>query len=152
MATTKRGNPHIEKNFWDKEKAREMALRSHEARTKKKELANAFKATRSLVDFAAPKELVNESIMEFWKRRGVARDRITPLMAETTPMYAEAIAQKDIKTLKIIYELYGVTFESNKEHNVKVSLSNDDDKPLKHDISGGLKIEFVEKKPEPIET
>lgn len=148
---TKRGNPHIEKNYWNSDKAKEMAKRSHEARTKKKELASAFKALRALVDKAAPKELLTEKVVEFWRIHGVARDQITPLMAETTPIYADAISNRDIKTLDMLYKLYGISFESTKEHNVKVALSNDDDKPLKHDVSGGLTIEFAEKKPEPIE-
>ena len=56
--------------------------------------------------------------------------KITPMMAEITPIYSAAIRDGDLVALERIYRLLGVTFESNKEHNINVSVGNTDDKPF----------------------
>lgn len=146
----KRGNPRIKEIGFKQnpEKARAAAKRSAEVRREK---ANTFKTAKALVDAQACDDLLNPAVVKFWAMRGVPKSKITPMMAEIAPIYNDAVGKKDMATLERIYKLFGVMFESDKENNVKVSLANDNGEPLKHDISGGLKITFEEKKPEPIE-
>lgn len=142
----KGGNPDLKP--YTPEKAREAAMKSAEVRRAK---ASTFRAVRAIVDSCAPNSIVSDKIADFWEKHGVKRKDITPMMAEITPIYANAVAQGDMSTLERVYRLLGISFESNREHNVKVSLENADDKPLKHDISGCLEITFEEVKPEPVE-
>lgn len=142
----KGGNPDLKP--FTSEKARAAGKRSGEVRNKK---ASTFRAARAIIDTAAPDTIVSDAIADFWAKHGVNRDDITPMLAEITPIYAKAVKDADMATLERVYKLIGISFESNREHNVKVSLENADDKPLKHDISGGLSITFEEVKPESIE-
>lgn len=142
----KGGNPDLKP--FTPEKARAAGKRSGEIRHKK---ASTFRAARAIIDSCAPNSIVNDKIADFWIKHGVNREDITPMMAEITPIYANAVAQSDMATLERVYKLLGISFESSREHNVKMSLENADDKPLKHDISGGLSITFEEVKPEPVE-
>ena len=142
----KGGNPDLKP--FTPEKARAAGKRSGEIRHKK---ASTFRAARAIIDSVAPDKIVSEKIRDFWEKHGVGRDEITPMLVEITPIYANAVAQGDMATLERVYKLIGISFESSREHNVKVSLENADDKPLKHDISGGLSITFEEVKPEPVE-
>lgn len=87
---------------------------------------STFKATSAITDTRAPDEMVNKTVEQFWKMRNVERDDITPMMAEVTGLYANAVYNnKDepltlmerIAVLERIYKLFGIAFESNKEHN-----------------------------------
>lgn len=144
----KAGNPKI--NEINKstritpEKAREYQRRSCEARKKN---CSAFAAVRALIDEQATPTLTPEPVIKFWEAHCVPRDKITPLMAEITPIYSAAIRDGDIVTLERIYRLLGLTFDSNREHNINVSVGNRDDKPfeIKYIVDG------IEKAPEIIE-
>lgn len=144
----KGGNPDLVKYRFTSEKAKLAQKRSTEVQKQKH---SVFKTVRSIVDDPAPDSIVNDAIIAFWKMRGIPRSKITPMMAELTPIYAKAVRECDMFVLERIYKLLGLSFESTKEQNVTVALSNAEDKPLKHDISGGLAIEFVEVQPEPVE-
>ena len=146
----KGGNPDLVKYRFTSgsERAKKAQIRSVEVQKQKH---SVFKTVRAIVDDPAPDSIVNEAIITFWKMRGIPRSKITPMMAELTPIYAKAVREADIFVLERIYKILGLSFESTKENNVSVALSNADDKPLQHDISGGLAIEFVEVKPEPVE-
>ena len=146
----KGGNPDLAKYRFTSgsERAKKAQIRSVEVQKQKH---SVFKTVRAIVDDPAPDLLLNDNIVLFWKMRGIPRSKITPMMAELTPIYANAVNKADIFVLERIYKILGLSFESSKEQNVNVALSNADDKPLKHDISGGLAIEFIEVKPEPVE-
>ena len=144
----KRGNPNIAKTQFNSERAREAARRSAEVRREK---SNTFKTAKALVDGEATKDMLNDSVVKFWAMRGVPKNKITPMMAEIAPIYNDAVRNHDMATLERVYRLFGVMFESDKENNVKVSLKNADGQPLKHEVSGGLVIQFEEVKPEPLD-
>lgn len=133
------GNPHIneinQKTRFTSANAKAFAEKSHEARRKKKLM---FQSLRALVDEQAPEEMLPPGVVEFWKRHGVPKDSITPIMAETTPIYADAINARDLPTLATLYRLYGVTFESTREHNVNVAVGNAEDKAfeIKYVVGG----------------
>ena len=144
----KGGNPDLVKYRFTSESAKKYSGMAAEARKRK---YSVFATVRSIVDDPAPDSFINDAIVTFWKLRGIPRSKITPMMVELTPVYAKAVKEADILVLERIYKLLGLAFESTKEQNVNVALSNAEDKPLKHDISGGLAIEFIEVKPEPVE-
>ena len=144
----KGGNPDLVKYRFTSEKAKIAQKRSTEVQKQKH---SVFKTVRSIVDDPAPDSIVNDAIIQFWKMRGIPRSKITPMMAELTPIYAKAVREADMFVLERIYKLLGLSFESTKENNVNIALSNAEDKPLKHDLSGGLSIEFIEVTPEPVE-
>lgn len=112
---------------FNSETARIANKKSHEAKRRK---CSAFNAVRPLVDETAPVAMLPDGVVKFWENHGVSRDSITPLMAEITPIYAAAIKEGDIGTLERVYRLLGLTFDSNREHNINVSLGNKDDKPF----------------------
>lgn len=130
------------------EAASRAGKRSAEVRREK---GQTFKTAKALVDAQASDDLLNPAVVKFWAMRGVPKDKITPMMAEISPIYNDAVVKKDMATLERVYRLFGVMFESDKENNVKVALENADGNPLKHDISGGLNITFETKQPEPLE-
>lgn len=144
----KRGNPNIREvakgTYFTSERARECALKSVEAKRKK---ANIFANVRPMVDFCVAAEKLNQSIVDFWEARNVPKECITPVLADITPTFAEAIANHDWSTLHDIYKFLGLSFESTKEQNVKLAFEN----KLGVEASGELVINFVEKQPEPIE-
>ena len=125
------GNPRINDTNVStritKENAREYQRRANEAR--KKNYAQ-WKSVQVMVNETAPDALLPAPVVDFWAKHGIERDRITPQMAEITPIYAAAIRDADFATLERIYRLFGLTFESNKEHNVNVVVGNKDDKPF----------------------
>ena len=125
------GNPRINKTNVStritKDNAREFQKRSAESR---KRNCSAFAAVRALIDQQATEQLLPDPVVKFWAAHCVPKDKITPMMAEITPIYSEAIRQGDLVALERIYRLLGVTFESNKEHNINVSVGNTDDKPF----------------------
>lgn len=144
------GNPRIvefsKKTRFTKENAREMNRRSHEAQRRK---ASAFASVRALIDETAPAEMLPAPVVDFWKKHGVERDSITPLMAEITPIYAAAIRDGDMGTLERVYRLLGVTFDSNREHNINLSVGNTDERAFEINyIVNGEKIEAEEVSPE----
>lgn len=135
----KGGNPDIKQHQFNSETAREAAYKSAEARRRK---YSAFSAVRPIIDEVAPDEMLPESIVTFWRKHGVERDKITPMMAEITPIYASAIQAQDIAVLERVYKLLGLTFDSNREHNINVSLGNKEDKPFEINyIVGGQKVD-----------
>lgn len=140
----KGGNPDIRKYSFDSERAKAAAAKSRESRKQK---AAQWRSVRSLIDSTAPVELRSPAMVDFWKKHGVDEKEITPMMAELTPIYADAIKNHDLDSLERIYKLFGLTFDSTKEQNLKVAFEN----PLEQNISGGLSVEIVERKPEPIE-
>lgn len=146
----KGGNPDLVKYRFTSgsERAKKAQIRSVEVQKQKH---SVFKTVRAIVDDPAPDSIVNDAIIQFWKMRGIPRSKITPMMAELTPIYAKAVREADMFVLERIYKLLGLAFESTKENNVNIALSNAEDKPLKHDLSGGLSIEFIEVTPEPVE-
>lgn len=127
----RRGNPDINRinmgTRINSANAKEYAERANAAKRRKRMM---FASLRKLVDERAPDEMLPDGVVEFWRRHGVPRDEITPVMAETTAMYADAINARDFATLERIYRLYGLTFESNREHNINVSVGNQDDRPF----------------------
>ncbi len=135
----RKGNPHINEinkgTRITSANAKEYAERARESRRRKKLM---FQSLRSLVDERAPDEMLPDGVVEFWKRHGVDKDSITPIMAETTPIYADAINNRDLPTLATLYKLYGVTFESTREHNVNVAVGNAEDRAfeIKYIVGG----------------
>ena len=129
---------------FNSETARAAASKAHISR---KRNAMMFKAVRALVDDGAPKEMLKDGVVKFWEMHGVKKDQITSMMAELTPIYADAINNRDLERLEKIYKMLGLTFESTKEQNIKLAFEN----PLEQKVEGGLKIEIAEKKPEPID-
>lgn len=131
MAKGKKGNPNINQinvsTRITKETAKEYQRRSADSR---KRNCSAFAAVRALIDEQATPSLLPDGVVKFWETHCVPREKITPLMAEITPIYAAAIREGDIVTLERIYRLLGLTFDSNKEHNINVSVGNKDDKPF----------------------
>ena len=144
----KGGNPDLVKYRFTSESAKKYSGMAAEARKRK---YSVFATVRSIVDDPAPDAFINDAVVQFWKLRGITRSKITPMMVELTPVYAKAVRDADILVLERVYRILGLAFESTKENNVNVALSNADDKPLQHDISGGLSIEFIEVKPEQVE-
>ena len=141
----KGGNPDIKKFCFTPETARKAAQKSRETRKQK---AAQWRSVRSLIDSTAPVALRTAGVIEFWKAHGVDEKEITPMMAEITPIYADAIKNHDIDALERIYKLFGLAFDSTKEQNLKVAFENHLQQDV--DIKGGLTLEIVEKKPEPI--
>lgn len=137
----KGGNPDIVKYSFRKGESRcaEAAKKAHESRARH---FSAFQSVRSIVETAVPAESLNESIVSFWKSRGVEKENISPMMAEIAPIYADALKNHDIAVLERVYKLLGLTFESNREHNINVSLGNKEDKPFEINyIIGGKKVD-----------
>ena len=129
--TKKRGNPKINEinkgTRISSANAKEYAERANAAKRKKRLM---FASLRKLIDERAPDEMLPDGVVEFWRRHGIEKDEITPVMAETTGIYMDAINARDFPTLSQLYRLYGVTFDSNREHNVNLSVGNQDDKPF----------------------
>lgn len=127
----RRGNSRINeinrKTRINSANAKEYAERANASKRKKRLM---FATLRKLVDERAPDSMLPDGVVEFWKRHGVERDEITPVMAETTGIYADAINARDFGTLERLYRLYGIHFDSSREHNVSVSLGNRDDRPF----------------------
>lgn len=140
----KGGNPDIKKFCFDSERAKLAGKKSAESRKRK---ASQWFAVRALIDSTAPADLRVPGIVDFWKKHGIDEKDITPMMAEVTPIYVDAVKDHDLDKLERIYKLFGLAFDSTKDQNIKVAFEN----PLEQNISGGLSIEIVEKKPEPID-
>lgn len=149
----KRGNPNIsalgKQHAFKKgdSKAKEASRKGLEARKKK---ACLFANVRPMVDFALPSAKVNEKLAEFWESRNVPRDKITPVLADITPTFVEALNNRDWNTIHDIYKFLGLSFESTRDHNIKVAFENELE--TKTELSGEMVIQFVEQKPEPIES
>lgn len=140
----KRGNPNITKYSFTSETARAAASKSHLSQKKK---ASMFKAVRALIDDEAPSEMLKDGVVRFWEMHGVKKEQITSMMAELTPIYVDALNNHDLDHLERIYKMLGLTFDSTKEQNIKLAFEN----PLEQNVNGELKIEILEKKPEPID-
>lgn len=87
-----------------------------------------FKSVRAIIETTAPDSIVSDKIKDFWEKHGVPRAKITPMLAEITPIYANAVAQGDMATLERIYRLLGLAFDSSKEHNITDSRGEDEEK------------------------
>ena len=140
----KGGNPDIKKFCFTPETARKAAQKSRESRKQK---AAQWKSVRALIDSTAPVDMRPKPLVDFWAKHGVDEKEITPMMAEVTPIYIDAIKEHDLDKLERIYKLFGLTFDSTKDQNLKVAFES----PLEQNVSGGLTVEIVEKKPEPID-
>lgn len=144
----KRGNPNIKEcnkaTQFTSETAKAAQKLSIVSRMKK---ANLFANVRPMVDYSVPEEKLNQSIIDFWAARNVDKEHITPILADITPTLAEAIANHDWATMHDIYKFLGLSFESTRDHNIKLAFENE----LDVNASGEMVINFVEKKPEPIE-
>lgn len=123
----KGGNPELAKFRFTSETGRKAAEKSHESFRRR---FSAFAAVRPIVDEAAPDSMLPPPVIDFWKKHGVEKSKITPLMAELTPIYANAIRDGDIQVLERVYKLLGLSFESNREHNINLSVGNLEDKPF----------------------
>lgn len=103
---------------------------------------NTFKTVRSIIDTTAPDSMVNDKIAKFWAMRGISRIRITPMMAELTPTYANAIAAGDINALERLYRLLGLAFDSTREHNTNEAMGESEEKSFEINyIVDGVKQE-----------
>lgn len=121
------------------ETAREAQKKSVEVRRMKYAM---FKTVRTIIETTAPDSMVSEKIKDFWAKHNVPRNKITPLMAEITPIYANAINSGDMATLERIYRLLGLAFESSKEHNITDSRGEDEEKSFEVNyIVDGVKQE-----------
>ena len=107
------------------ETAREAQKKSVEVRRMKYAM---FKSVRAIIETTAPDSIVSDKIKDFWEKHGVPRAKITPMLAEITPIYANAVAQGDMATLERIYRLLGLAFDSSKEHNITDSRGEDEEK------------------------
>lgn len=87
------------------------------------------------------------NVIDFWRKRNVPKENITAMHVDMTPMLADAIQGRDVDTYLKLMGMLGCTFDSTREQNIKVAFAN----TLKSEVSGELKIEFEEKKPEPID-
>ena len=119
----KGGNPDLKP--YTPEKAREAQKKSVESRKKKYAM---FKSVRAIIETTAPDSIVSDKIRDFWAKHGVSRDKITPMLAEITPIYANAVAQGDIMVLERVYRLLGLAFDSSKEHNISDSIGETEEK------------------------
>lgn len=119
----KGGNPDLKP--YTSEKAREAQKKSVESRKKKYAM---FKSVRAIIETTAPDSIVSDKIRDFWAKHGVSRDKITPMLAEITPIYANAVAQGDIMVLERVYRLLGLAFDSSKEHNISDSVGETEEK------------------------
>lgn len=119
----RRGNPNLKP--LTSEKAREAQKKSVESRKKKYAM---FKSVRAIIETTAPDSIVSDKIRDFWAKHGVSRDKITPMLAEITPIYANAVAQGDIMVLERVYKLLGLSFDSSKEHNISDSIGETEEK------------------------
>lgn len=149
----KRGNPNISAlgklHAFKKgsTKAKEASRKGLEARKKK---ASLFANVRPMVDFAMPASKITDKMAEFWESRNIPRDKITPVLADITPSFVEALNNRDWPTIHDIYKFLGLSFESTRDQNIKVAFENELE--TKTEISGEMVIQFVEQKPEPIES
>ena len=135
----KRGNPNIAKYRFTTESARKAQQKGVEVRAIRYSM---FKSVRSIIETTAPDDLVNDKIAKFWSMRGVPRNKITPMMAELTPTYANAIASGDIQILERLYRLFGLAFDSNREHNINDSVGDTEEKSFEINyIVDGVKQE-----------
>lgn len=139
----KRGNPDIvelgKKTRFTAKSAAAAARKSNEVQNKRRSM---FASLRALTDKpVSDKALLTPSVVKFWVNRGIDDDAITPIMAETTAIYADALRNGDLDALLALYKLYGLTYESNREHNVNLSVGNAEDKPFEINyIVNGKKV------------
>lgn len=112
---------------------------------------DTFKAASLITDTRAPDEMVTASVEKFWKMRNVDRDSITPMMAEVTELYARAVyndkeepmsLSERIAVLERIYKLFGIAYDSNREHNASKRNESDEEKSFEINyIVDGVKQE-----------
>lgn len=124
MTTKHKGRPENLRPL-NSETARAAQKKSVEVRRMKYAM---FKSVRAIIETTAPDSIVSDKIKDFWQKHGVPRAKITPMLAEITPIYANAVAQGDMATLERIYRLLGLAFDSSKEHNISDSRSEDEEK------------------------
>lgn len=142
----KGGNPLIVKHRFKKgdKRAAECALLAAEAKRKKRSI---FASVRDYSEVIMPEEKIPEGVYKFWELRNVEKSNITAMMVDLTPILNNALKEGDFDTYYKVMEMLGLTFNSTKEQNLKVAFEN----PLQAEVNGELKIEIVEKKPEPID-
>lgn len=138
----RRGNPKIaeagRKTRFTSENAVENAVKSNQKQAAKR---NTFASAQGMIDLPASEEYLTPSVVKFWADRNVPKENITPMLAEITPIYADAIRNRDLATLERIYRLLGLTFDCRREHNINLSLGNADDKPFEINyIVNGKKV------------
>lgn len=121
----------------------ECAYKSHEAHRRN---VSIFNSIRAYAQVPCKEEDLSESLVKFWTERGVEKGNITAMMKDLSPMLLDALKDHDFDKYYKIMDMLGLTFNSTKEQNIKVAFQNE----LKTEVSGELKIEFEEKKPEPI--
>lgn len=150
IMSRKGGHPDFkkmaEKHIWKKgdPKAVEAAHKSHEVRRQKKII---FATMRSYAEVPADEKDLSESLIAFWEKRGIPKEEITAMMVDISPMLADAIKAHDLDSYYKLMEMLGLTFNSTKEQNVKLTFENS----LNANVSGEMNITFEEKKPESVE-
>lgn len=123
----KGGNPELKKFHFNSETAKAAQKKSTESQRKR---FSVFSKVRPIIEETAPDSILTDNIVNFWAKHGVEREGITPMLVEITPVYAQAIKDMDFAVLERIYRLLGIAFDSNREHNINVSVGNVDDKPF----------------------
>lgn len=121
----KGGNPDLAKYRFTSETARKASLKAAKVRN---ERHSTFRSVRAIVERTAPDTIVTAKIEDFWEKHNVPRVKITPLMAELTPIYAKAVSTGDILVLERIYKILGITFDSTREHNTNDSVGEEQEK------------------------
>lgn len=134
------------KNLWKKgdPKAKLAAEKSAEVRRQKKLI---FATMRSYAEVPAKEEDLSDSLVAFWEKRGIPKDSITAMMIDISPMLVDAIKGHDLDAYYKLMEMLGLTFNSTKEQNLKLTFENS----LNANVNGEMNITFEEKKPESVE-